>query len=383
MLITFANLGVGPANVYFVSRKDYELEQVIKGTLLLGMFLSVAAIIIGVLVVLVGGNSLFHGVSFKLLLSGLLIVPVSLLFSFMAAILQGLQDFRRFNLMYLLPQTLTLALATCGLYFMNGGVQVLIWCHIISYSSSLALGLWFFRHALALRTANINRQYLKSCLRYGWKAHLSNIFTFFNYRIDMFLLNAFLSPIAVGIYAVAVQIAERMWILSQAVSTVLFPSISELKNQELIRQQLTPLLSRWVLLLTTIASLVVGLTSRWIVVTLFGPSFREASTALQVLLPGIVTAATSRVVANDIAGRGRPEINTYIAAVALLVNIVSNVILIPKMGVIGAALSTTFSYTLHALMTMTAYSTISGVKWHKILVFNATLALRSGHHAPD
>jgi hypothetical protein len=32
------------------------------------------------------------------------------------------------------------------------------------------------------------------------------------------------------------------------------------------------------------------------------------------------------------------------------------------MGVMGAALSTTFSYTLHALMTVAAYSTISGVK---------------------
>ncbi|WP_269851929.1 oligosaccharide flippase family protein [Methanosarcina horonobensis] len=53
------------------------------------------------------------------------------------------------------------------------------------------------------------KNYTKECLGYGWKAHLSNILAFVNYRADLFLVNFFLTPAATGIYLIAVQIAEK------------------------------------------------------------------------------------------------------------------------------------------------------------------------------
>ena len=58
----------------------------------------------------------------------------------------------------------------------------------------------------------------------------------------------------------------------------------------------------------------------------------------------------SKVLANDFIGRGYPQINTYIACVTALCNLVLNFWLIPKYGIKGAAIATTSSYLLDTLM---------------------------------
>jgi O-antigen/teichoic acid export membrane protein len=44
------------------------------------------------------------------------------------------------------------------------------------------------------------RLYAKQCIDYGWKAHLSNILAFVNYRADIFLVNFFLTPALSGCF---------------------------------------------------------------------------------------------------------------------------------------------------------------------------------------
>jgi len=89
-------------------------------------------------------------------------------------------------------------------------------------------------------------------------------------------------------------------------------------------------------------------------------------------LPGIVLGALSRILSNDIAGRGRPEINMYIALITVAVNIIANIVLIPRMGINGAALATTLSYSFNTVLKIIAYSMVSGLKWYKIFFISNT-----------
>lgn len=52
----------------------------------------------------------------------------------------------------------------------------------------------------------------------------------------------------------------------------------------------------------------------------------------------------TRVFGNDIAGRGRPILNTYVSVGAIATNIVLNVVWIPRYEIAGAALASTVSY---------------------------------------
>jgi O-antigen/teichoic acid export membrane protein len=70
---------------------------------------------------------------------------------------------------------------------------------------------------------------------------------------------------------------------------------------------------------------------------------------------------------NDLNGRGKPELNIYVSFVSLVLNVVLNIIWIPRYGIIGAAYATSISYTFAFVAITAIYSRISGNPISKIL----------------
>lgn len=191
--------------------------------------------------------------------------------------------------------------------------------------------------------------YSRKVLSYGWKAHLSNILAFVNYRADIYLVNLILSPATTGIYVIAVQIAERLWILSQAVSTVLLPRLSSMHDDPGGRLKLTQRAGLVVFLASAAVSAAAAVLLDWMIAPVFGKVYEEALPAFVWLLPGVVAASGSRVYANCIAAAGKPEWNMYVSFLVMIINIVGNIILIPEYGIVGAALATSLSYLFNAV----------------------------------
>ena len=71
---------------------------------------------------------------------------------------------------------------------------------------------------------------------------MGNVLQFFNYRLDLFLVNYFLGPSGVGIYTVAVSMGEMLWYLPNAVSFVIFPKAANTSKEAMNR--FTPRVSR-------------------------------------------------------------------------------------------------------------------------------------------
>jgi O-antigen/teichoic acid export membrane protein len=81
------------------------------------------------------------------------------------------------------------------------------------------------------------------------------------------------------------------------------------------------------------------------------------------LIPGVVCLGVAKIWANDIAARGLPGINMVISLATLLVNISLNLVLIPRMGVSGAAAATTIAYVVAAFLTLIVYLRLSENCW--------------------
>jgi O-antigen/teichoic acid export membrane protein len=251
---------------------------------------------------------------------------------------------------------------------------------VLATALGSAVGLTAAVAVLRPRLVEKNRgsiaHYASQCIGYGWKAHLSNMLTIVNYRADILLLNLFLTPAATGVYLVAVQIGERLWILSQAVSTVLLPRLSELHEDEDQRRYLTPLVTRLILLASVIGSLVLVLFAPIVINVLVGHEYAGAVGALFWLLPGITLGGAARVLANDLAARGRPELNMYAAIVVVIINLIGNILLIPKLGINGAAIATTCAYAINAIIKVALYARLSGVRWTStVMITRSDLSL--------
>jgi len=246
-LATLLNLGIAPANVYFLGSRKVSPLVAFRRTLQLFVIIAVIGFVVGGLIVKFFSEAWFPGIPEHLLWLALLIFPTSLLISFVSSVFQGLQQFRQFNLVLLIQPFITLIIIVGLMLAGIGGIGWLLSAYLIGSVFTLIYSFQVIKPYLTQKLGPDYKGYRKAVLGYGYKAHLSNILTFINYKADIFLINLFLGPAAAGIYVIAVQLSERLWLLSQAVSTVLLPRLSELSIDEDKRKELTPLITRWVL----------------------------------------------------------------------------------------------------------------------------------------
>lgn len=371
LLSSLANFGIAPANVYFVGRGTVTVTTALRATLRLWALISSVSVGLGAIVIVAYGSAIMPGVPIRLLIVALAVFPVTLLESLVISFFQARQDFGRYNRVTLVSPVCTLLLAGIAILALDLGVAGGFAAYGLGHAIGLVVAIIAVRthkKASSQESSETVGAYARQCVAYGWKAHLSNVLTFVNYRADVFLVNLLINPAATGIYIIAVQLCERLWMLSKSVSTVLLPRLAQLHSAGDQGPRLAILVARWVLFISLAASLILAAVAGPLIELLFGRAYSAAAGAVLVLLPGVVLGSLSRVLANDLAAQGRPEINMYLSVLVMLVNIVGNVVLIPSLGLIGAAMATTIAYSLNAVAKVYVHSRLVGHSWqHAVL----------------
>lgn len=367
LIVTFCNLGIGSATVYYVARKEFRCQEILGNNVLLSVGIGGVGILAGLVVVFFFGETVFPGVPTNYLLLALVLVPINIFSSYVRYVLLGAQRIKEFNYVQIAHSVLFLAFIALALLLMKRGVNGAIIAGLIT---ALIVDVITFRMAIEVAGGvdfKPDVLYIKQATKYGMQAHLANILGFLNYRVDMFMVNGFLGPMAVGLYSVGVGLVEKLWLISQASSTVLFPRVAA-ESEEDRKNGFTALVARTVLWTTVLGALVLIFVSGWVVRFLYSDAFIPAVGALQVLLPGIVTLSVWRILANDIAGRGYPYLNIYTSLAAVIANVILNFIWIPRYNISGAALASTASYTVSFLMATFFYCRLSGNSWTKVIL---------------
>ncbi len=204
-------------------------------------------------------------------------------------------------------------------------------------------------------------------LRRGWIGQFSAVASLLHLRLDQALVSVFWGAAVVGIYSVAVQVGELLWLLAGALSPLLvYSSAAQADGPERDRQAARAV--RIGLGATALVALPLGLVARPLLTFLFGADFAAAAPALQALLPGIVAFAPGAVLAGDFIGRGRPAWNAQASAFTVLVNIAAGLLLIPRLGAVGASWASTLAYIAGAGLMISRFRRVSGLPLAEILM---------------
>lgn len=168
------------------------------------------------------------------------------------------------------------------------------------------------------------------------------------YRIELFILEWYEGLAAVGIYSIAIQAAEAMWLIPAAIATaVTGPVVHESERRA------TGLIKRACargLLYTSAIAVVVGALAPFIIGPLFGNDFRSAWKPLVLILPGVIAyAPVSILVVYLSIRRERPRLSLLVSVVGLLVTTAASLVFIPWYGVSGAAVASAIGYAAGAL----------------------------------
>lgn len=367
LAVVLGSLGLPMSAVFLTAQKQHPLRLIVGNILMLTALLAASAVLASLVVLLLYRERLFPGMAGHVLFLALGLIPFSVLLSNLVGVLGGLERFKGYNLVLLAQAAAQVVLLGVLTWAAGLGVPGAILAQILAAVLACGVALWWLGRRGGAPSLQLVPGLLKDALRYGLVMHIGSVLGFLNHRVDVFLVNALLSTAAVGFYSLSVALAEMLWSLSFAAGAVLFPRVSSPMGEE-PRNELTRSVARFVFLVTAAASALLFLASPHLVVGLYSQQFLPSVRPLQILLPGVVALAVARVLANDLAGRGKNRVNNLVAVATASTNVSLNLLLLPRFGIEGAAWASTVAYATALMAQVLAYTRYSGETWTRLFV---------------
>lgn len=191
-------------------------------------------------------------------------------------------------------------------------------------------------------------------LRYSFPLAFSYILGMTLVWIDLLILGYLSTTTEVGYYGAALRVGVVSSAIVLTFATVFTPVISDLHNKRSFEQLHSPYktVSRWIFICT----LPVGLLQLLFadpIMDIFGSQFAAGSTVLMILALSQLINASSGPAGYIVLMSGRPKMELFNICASLVTNITVCFMLIPKYGVIGAAVANMIAIAVINLMRAT------------------------------
>jgi O-antigen/teichoic acid export membrane protein len=348
-----ASLGLDTALVHFGTRARDGQRALARRSLPIALAQGLVAALVGWLLL----RTLLSGSSVSALGGALTIAalaaPASLVLAYGNAVLRASGRLVEASVIEVAAATSTVAV------IIGGVVTDRIWLAVLGAAAGTALGAGLslvLIQRLPGRAEPEGAPSLGRLVRYGLAGHVGTVFQNLNYRADLYLVALMLSTGDVGVYAVAVSVAEGLLLIPNSLGAVVMHRAA----LDPKRARATEVALRIGLASATAGGLLLAVASHRIVPAVFGHEFSGASDAVVALLPGIVALVVWKTLINDLAGRGFPAVKSTSSAVALGVTLVANLLLIPPLGILGAAVASSLAYAAAAVVTVRRYRSVTG-----------------------
>jgi O-antigen/teichoic acid export membrane protein len=295
------------------------------------------------------------------LTAALALVP-NIVWQTLSGVLMGLGRIRLWNFVQLGPPLLTLAGMLVFVVWLDGEVvaALLAWAIANAVTATFALAaardLW-----LPLRLPPVTDVVARTIARLALVMGAVQIVNLISYRVELFVLRHFRDLGDVGVYSIAMQTVESMWLIAAAMATaVTAPAV---QSGEAEATRLIARTAAKALLYTTGAAAVVAATAPFAIPFVLGDAFEDAALPLALLMPGVVAYAPVTVLVVYLSvRRGRPRLSLAVSIAAGVTTLALGLALIPAFGINGAAIASSLGYAAGALLAWTFFARLTRMK---------------------
>jgi len=279
------------------------------------------------------------------LIAAVALIP-NVLWQTASGVLLGLARVRVWNLIQALSPILTLVGMLVLVVALDGGVRAAVVAWTAAHVLTAAFALFLTRdvwHPIG-RPALLD-EHGRMMLRLALAMGAVQVVNLIGYRVELFVLELYDGVASVGIYSIAMQAAEAMWLIPAAIATaVTGPAVHD---DEADATRLVARSALKSLLYTGAAAVVVGGAAPFLIPLLFGEDFDGAARPLAFLLPGVVLYAPVTVLVVYLSVRhARPHLSLAVSVVAAVVTAALAFALIPSHGLEGAAIASAAGYAV-------------------------------------
>lgn len=204
-------------------------------------------------------------------------------------------------------------------------------------------------------------------IKFGVIPMISVILMEVNYKVDVLMLNGHVSKAEIGVYSLGVQLAERLWLIPDALKDILLSKLSKGKGTSEVAK-----ITRISLLAMLICIVLAILLGRPFVNILFGQEYSDAYFIMLVILASVIAMVFYKMVYSYNVANGKRIVNMVILGIAAASNVILNYILIPIMGNMGAAVASLVSYMACGFVFLIYFHKESDIPYKDIILFKRT-----------
>jgi O-antigen/teichoic acid export membrane protein len=221
---------------------------------------------------------------------------------------------------------------------------------IYGFMSGFAvLGVWAFaRVETPFGRPSIDR--VDAILSFSVYDFVSNAGDYAYNWVDVGIIGIYLTQSAVGTYEYAWQVTLPVAIVLEVIAKSLFPQVSRWHASQSTDDiaQVAKIAIGTGLFLSIPAFFGAILFSESILLVLFGPAYVAGATVLPILMAEKIVRSVQVVLSTVLRGVDRPEQSALATGTTVVVNVLLNLLLIPTIGIRGAAFATLGAVCLNA-----------------------------------
>ena len=217
----------------------------------------------------------------------------------------------------------------------------------------LLVRLWR-RDGLAVRMRSANRRELRDLVVTTWPLVIAGLSYVVYMRIDQIMLAGMMGDASVGLFSAAIKISEALYFIPAAATATVAPAMTAAyrrSDAEYHRHMLRVM--RILVRLGLGIAVVFSCFSRFIIVKLYGPAYAPAAAVLSIHAWIYVLMTLSYCGSQWLLDRGYFHCNMYQTLGGAAVNIGMNLVLIPRLDIVGAAIAS-FAGQFTSVMLMMA-----------------------------
>lgn len=242
-------------------------------------------------------------------------------------------------------QNIVQLLVTAILISTGMGVMGAVWGWIsgVFLSGILAFYLMETRLGPILTSKEKPKYHHRKLIKYSYPLMLSGIMGIMQGWVDTAFLNYYMDSAAVGLYNAAYPTAVLILLPEKALGTLTLSSFSEQEAKDEDSGNTLKTTARWVFMFTFPSFLIMTVFSGELLHLLFGSEYAKAGLSLSILALGNMAASSTGHIGDLMKSNGHTRAIFYNNFSNLLLNIIINIILIPRIGIVGAAVATASS----------------------------------------
>lgn len=362
---TLSSLGLRdalPRELAYSRARGWRVEDIVRAALLVVALASIA--VGGLLAVFSNRLASFLGVmrySWSLVLAGLA-TPSMVLLDLFVAIARGYGRVMEKILVRDVGVYLVLLIGAVLSVFAGLGLIGVLFSYVIAWNlGAVVAALMLWRAGLLPRPSRVKFDVIVSLLAFSLPLLVSGVAGIVMTYMDTLMLGVFRGAREVGLYNAAAPLARIVLLVLGSAGYIVLPLFSEIyarEGAEGLRHVYT-IIARWIFVATYPLAAAMIAAPRLLVAAVFGRRYLAIAPALAVLAAGFTAHVVAGFNGITVMVLRETRVVGMVSILSATVNAVLNVLLIPRLGSLGAAAATAASYMLsNALISLWLYKRI-------------------------